>query len=159
MKQISKKSVWIAMFIVLAGAAVVFAHGGGYGRGMGHGPGYGHGMMDDDGYGYPMHGMRNLSQEDAQKLDVAREKFFNETRTLREQIAERRLAMQAELIKQNPDNAKLTQAQQELSGLESQFDQKALQHRLEVRKLVPDAGLGMGMRNGMGMGRGMGRCW
>ena len=165
MKKVKSKSIIIAALIVLAGAAIVFAHGGGYGYGgqgmyHGRGQGMGPGMMDEDGNGYHMRGMRSqLSKEDAQKLDAAREQFFNDTRTLREQMAEKRLTLQAELIKQNPDNARLTQMQQELSQIEAQFDQKALQHRLEVRQLVPNAAMGMG---GKGMGRGgmgMGRCW
>ena len=114
----------------------------------------GPGMMDEDGNGYHMRGMRSqLSKEDAQKLDAAREQFFNDTRTLREQMAEKRLTLQAELIKQNPDGARLIRLQQELSQLESQFDQKALQHHLEARQIAPDTEAGGGRNLGYGPNR------
>jgi zinc resistance-associated protein len=157
MKRIGKKSIILTALFLLAGAAIVFAHGGGMGPGMmgqgrGSGMGMGPGMMSDgDGWGRGY--AQQLSKEDAQKLEAARSQFFNDTRTLREQIAEKRLTMQAELVNQNPDSARLTKMQQELSQLEAQFDQKALQHRIEVRKIVPDAAMGMGR------GMGKGRCW
>jgi Spy/CpxP family protein refolding chaperone len=161
MRGISKKSIVLAALLVMAGAAIVFAYGGGMGLGLGQGRGpgmmgcgTGPNMMGQDGYGPGMRGWGmggpQLSKEEVQKLEAARNQFLTETRTLREQIAERSLNMRAELFKQNPDSAKLTNLQQELSQLEAQFDQKALQHRLEVRKIVPDAGMGMGKGKGQG---------
>lgn len=48
-----RKAAWIAMLVLGAGTAAVFAQGGpGYGPGYGGGPGYGPGMMGGWGPGY-----------------------------------------------------------------------------------------------------------
>jgi zinc resistance-associated protein len=167
---LAKKTLIISAIVLLSGAALAFAHGGGYGRGygghmMGHGMGYGPGHpMDREGYGPHMRGYgcgANLSDEDAAKLNAARDKFFAETRTLRQQIDEKRLALRSELSKEEPDSAKAAKVQKELSQLESDFDQKALQHRIEMRQLLPEGARGRGYgygRGGDGYGRG-GGCW
>ena len=128
----------------------------GYGPGSGYGPGP---MMRGDGYGPHMRGYGygngpNISKEDAAKLDAAREKFYNETKDLREQIENKRIDLRQELNKENPDSSKAATLQKELSKLESEFDQKALTHRLEMRKLLPDDV--RGPRYGRGYGGG---CW
>lgn len=171
---LTQKSVFFVAIILLAGAAVAFAHGGpwgydGYGGHMrgygGHMMGPGYHMMDDYGYGPHMRGYgpgygRNLSEEDAAKLEQAREKFFNETQNLREQLNEKELALRNELNKQNPDKGKLTQLQKELSNLQSQFDQKRIEHRLEVRNILPEGAVGRGgYGRGYGRGFGGGYCW
>jgi zinc resistance-associated protein len=107
------------------------------GRGMmgyGYGPGYGHmrGYYGPDGYG-------NLTQEDAAKLEQSQEKFFEQTRDMRNSIRDKQLALNDELQKSDPDRAKVTDLQKQLSQLESQFDQKALDHQLELRKEFPQS--------------------
>jgi Spy/CpxP family protein refolding chaperone len=162
---ITRKALIITAIVFFTGAALAFAHGG-HGRGrhmMGHG--YGSGMMGYGtkggmmGYDHHMRGFYgNLSEEDAAKLDEAREKFFEETRSLKEQIDEKRFTLHQELNKKDPDTEKLTELQKALSKLESEFDEKALQHRLEIRKLFPDKPMGRGYKGGMGRGYG-GYCW
>lgn len=167
---LARKSVIITVVVLLVGSTAAFAHGGwgGYGGHM-RGP-YGRHMMDWDndgpmmgpGYG-PGHGpgMRGngrwaaLSEEDAAKLAEVREKFFAETEPLRHQISEKRFALRNEMVKENPDANKAAELQKELSTLEAQFDQKALAHRLEVRKLLPEKSFG----RGYGRGPGGGYCW
>jgi Spy/CpxP family protein refolding chaperone len=161
---LTRKSLLVAAILLVAGAAVVFAHGGGRGYDGygGHMRGYGGHMMDEDGYGPHMRGYgpgygSNLSEEDAAKLRQARDQFFQETRDLRGQIDEKALALRQELNKETPDKNKLTQLQKELSNLEGQFDQKAIEHRLEVRKILPEGTMG---RAGFGRGGyGRGYCW
>jgi hypothetical protein len=122
--------------------------GGGYGYMgpgmMGWGPGYGHmrGDYGRDGYG-------DLSQEAADRLDQSQEKFFNDTRELRNAIRDKQIALDDELQKTDPDKAKVADLQGQLSQLESQFDQKALEHQLELRKEFP--------RGNFTYGRGYGR--
>jgi len=126
----------------------MMGYGGGYGPGMmGYGPGYGHmrGYYGPEGYG-------NLSQEDAAKLQQAQDKFFEGTRELRTSIRDKQFALNDELQKTNPDKAKVADLQKQLSQLESQFDQKALDHQLELRKEFPQSNYSSGY------GRG-GYCW
>ena len=83
-------------------------------------------------------GRIDLSDEEAAKLDAAREKFFDETRELRGQMDEKQIAMRNEMAKDNPDEATVVKVQKELSELRAEFDQKAVSHRLEMRKLMPE---------------------
>lgn len=169
--KLTRKSLLVAAILLIAGVAIAFAHGGrgnydGYGGHMGgsgnHMRGYG-GHMMDDGYGPGMRGYygNNLSEEDAAKLEQEREKFFEQTRALREQMDEKAQALRQEMNQENPDKAKLSQLQQELSDLRGQFDQKKIEHRLEVRNILPEGAVGPGSGTGRGAGRGYGGgyCW
>ena len=70
-----------------------------------------------------------------------------------------RQALRSELAQENPDPQKAAAIQKEISGLEAQFDQKRLEHRLEMRKISPNAGGGWMMGGGRGHhGRGMEGC-
>ena len=137
--------------------------GYGMGRGMmGYGPGYGMGPgMMGYGPGYWGEGRgyaANLTEEQQAKLDDAREKFLEETDVLREQIQEKRFALGNEMRKENPDSGKVINLQKEISKLEGQIDQKAVQHQLEVRKLLPENARS-GYGRGYGRGYGGGYCW
>jgi len=146
---------------------------GGYGMGpgmMGYGYGMGPGMM---GYGYRMGpGMMgygpaygpgwqgyapNLTDAQRAKLDAARDKFFQETEGLRDKIQNKRAALYDELRKAEPDAGKVTKLQKELSELRGEFDLKAVQYRLEVRKMLPETATEG--RYGYGPGYGGGYCW
>ena len=139
-----RNALIISAILFLAGAGIVWAHGGwgGYGGMMGYGGygghmmGPGYGPMMGPGYG-PAYG--NLSQDQYNKLDNARDKFYDQTRDLREKMEEKSYAIQEELNKQNPDQAKLEALQQDLSGLRDQFDKYALEYNLAVRNIAPDS--------------------
>ena len=165
----------IIAFIATAGiVSTAYAHGGwgnseyggnmmGYGYGMGPGMmgyggyGMGPGMM---GYGYgPGYGRyhrgdypANLSRDESNKLQQAQDKFFDETRTLRDQIRDKQFALNDELDKANPDKAKVVELQKAISKLQSSYDQKALEYRLEVRKILPEGTEGFGSGYGPGYG-------
>ena len=178
----STRTIVIAAIVLLAGSALAFAHGGwgnndyGYGgrmMGPGYGgymmgPGYG-GYMMGPGYGGRMMGpgwgrgygagYNNLSEEQRAKIDAARDKFFDETRSLRRSIDEKGYELRGEMNSEKPDAKKVAELQKELSKLQADFDQKAVQHRLEMRKLLPDNGRGYGQGYGRGYyGRGP-YCW
>ena len=158
------KSIVLAAIILIVGTTFAYAQGGGYdndcgcGRHMGRsmmGPGYGGQMMDRGDSGRMMgpnncrnmmgerwgrghhHRYADLSDQDRAKIDTAREKFFDETRTLRRDIDDQAYALHKEMRKDNPDSAKVTQLQKQLSKLQDELDLKAVQHRLEMRKLWP----------------------
>ncbi len=161
--KLTKKALIISAALLLGGAAVVFAHGGygrgGYGGHMMGGPGYG-GHMMGYGPGYRGEGRgygANLTEEQQAKLDDAREKFFAETEDIRDQIQEKRFALGTEMRKETPDSGKAADLQKEISKLESEFDQKAIQHQLEVRKMLPE-NTRRGYGRGYGQGYGGGYC-
>ncbi len=152
----------IASVVLLIGAGLAFAHGGGGYGGYGRmGRSYGGHMMDNPGYGPHMRGYGswgNLSDEDAAKLEEARSRFYKATQELRGKIEEKSVVLRNEMIKDNPDASKVMKLQKELSALEAEFDQKAVQHRLEMNKLAPEGFQGEGAQRNFGRGPGRGYC-
>ena len=164
----------LAIVAVFAIAATSFAGwgrgygGGGYQMGPGYGMhrGWGQGPMGYGGQGY----QGDLSDEDIAKLDQERQAFFEATSDLREDLYQKELELRSELAKAEPDAKRAAGIQKEISNLESQLDQKRLEHRIKMRKDLPRSGFrgdGYGPRGG-GMGRGMygggggygpGLCW
>jgi zinc resistance-associated protein len=154
-----RKILIIGLVLLFAGSALAFAQGGrgggGYGGRMmmdecpwyGEGGMRGQGMMRGAGPGW--RGNANLTDEQREQWKSERDRFFAETEPLREQIRDRRITLQDELNKPNPDAAEAGRIQKELSRLQDEFDQKALAHKLEVRKILPDDA-----KQGFGYGRG-----
>jgi Spy/CpxP family protein refolding chaperone len=105
------------------------------------------------GSGYGMFG--DLSEEQIQQLNEERRAFWEATKSLRQQIYQKRLELASELAKQTPDGAAAAAVQRQISDLMAQLAQKHLEHFLRVQKIDPDAGRGGSMGSGM-MGYGMG---
>ena len=163
----------LVVVAVLAIAVTSFAGWGRGHRGYGYHMGPGYGMHEGwaqgpGGYGGP--GYRgDLSDEDAAKLNQERQAFFEATSDLREKLYQKELELRSELAKSEPDVKKAAGLQKEISGLESELDQKRLEHQIKMKKDFPRRGYsgeGYGPR-GRGMGRGMyggcgygpGSCW
>jgi zinc resistance-associated protein len=158
MKRIASKIVTVLTVLTIMGfGAYAFADGGmGYGR---HHGGWNHhgSEWQGDGYGSPGYGymMGNLSEEDIQKIDQQREAFFKSTEDLRQSIYQKRLALESEFAKKNPDAKNAANLQKEISDLSAQIDQKRVAHMIEMKKINP--GLGSGFMGPGMMGRGYGR--
>ncbi len=155
----------ITLIIAIVSVAVIgfainaFAHGGmgmGWGNDSNHS---GQGRYHRGGYG-PGYSDQ-LSEEENQQFAQQRETFLRETRALRDNIFDKERELQNELAKQEPDAAKASTLQKEISELQAQLDQKRIDHMVEFRKQNPNAGRGF-MRDGghMMMGYGQrGYCW
>ena len=153
----SKILVVLTVFTVMGFGVYAFADGGmGYGRHHGgkghHGPGWQGGDYECPGYGNMM---GDLSEEDIQKMDEQREAFFKSTEDLRRKLYQKRLAMESEFAKKDPDAKNAANLQKEISDLRAQMDQKRIVHMFEMRKINPNSGAGF-MGPGM-MGHGYGR--
>ena len=165
----------LAVVAVLSIAATSFAGWGrghwGYGYHMGPGYGMHRGWgPGPGGYGYGGQGYQSdMSEEDIAKFDKERQSFYEATSDLREKLYQKELELRSELAKPEPDGKKAAGIQKEISDLESQLDQKRIDHRIKMRKDFPRFGYrgdGYGPR-GRGMGRGMyggggygpGSCW
>ncbi len=100
-------------------------------------------------------------QQAAQMFDL-HEKFRNETAGLRKEMAVKRAELGALWREKEPDANKIQAKQKELNALRDKMQEKAVGHKLEMRKLCPQGfggkmacyGPGMGMGRGMGMGPG-----
>ena len=121
----------------------------------------------------------NLSNEDQNDLAKERQAFFSETQDLRQEIHKKRVELQSELAKKNPDAQKAADLHKDISKLAEEFDQKRLAFFLKMKKINPNFGrMGlhgtekddddvncpnygrqyghhMGRRHGYGMGPGM----
>jgi zinc resistance-associated protein len=129
--------------------------GGGYGHMMGPG-GWGPGWHQMGGYGYDQRGYYgNLSEQEMQKLDQQRAEFLKATEILRQQLYEKELDLNNELVKENPDTSKASSLQSEISKLQSELDQKRLDYEIQARKTAPNYNRGYrGYGHMMGDGHG-----
>ena len=82
----------------------------------------------------------NLSDEDQEVLSKERQAFFDDTQDLRQDMYQKRLELQSELAKKNPDAPKAVALQNDISKLTEEFDQKRLDFILKMRKTNPDMG-------------------
>jgi len=159
MKGIANKLiVALTVFTVMGFSVYAFAgEGMGYGRDFRgedhHGPGWHH-----DGYECPGYGgaMNNLSDEEIQKMGEQREAFLKSTEDLRQKIYQKRLALESEFAKKNPDAKNAANLQKEISDLRAQIDQKRIAHLIEMKKINPDLGAGFMGPGMMGYGHGRG---
>jgi zinc resistance-associated protein len=149
-----KKILMVTLIVVMGFYGRAFAHSG---MGYGHHYGWGYPMtqMHSRGYGGPGCGYwGELSEDQIQKLYKEHAAFFEATKDLRGRLYQKRLELRSELAKENPDTNKADALQKEISELKAEFDQKRLNHFLNMKKINPDIGRGFGGRYGM-MGPGM----
>lgn len=147
----------VASMAVIGIAMNAFAHGGmGWGGGWGHhGPGWHHRGGYGPGYDDQM------TVEQYKQFEQKTEAFFTETQELRANLYEKEGELQNEMAKDEPDAAKASLLQKESSALKAQFDQKRIDHMLEMRKIDPNVDSGF-MAGGQMVGYGSyggGNCW
>ena len=150
MKRSTKGIMTLAVLAVFGFSTIAFA---------GWGDGYGHMMGPDWQQGSGYYG--NLSADEIAKLEQQRAEFFRATENTRQQLYEKNLALQSELAKENPDTAKASRLQGEISKLQSDLDQKRLEYDIQARKSAPNYNRGYsgGYGSMMGYGpRGGGYC-
>ena len=153
-----KTIIIIVASIALVGLGInAFAHGGmGWGGSWGH---HSQGWHHQGGYGPGYNDQ--LTKEEYKQFDQKREAFLKETQELRSNLFEKERELQNELAKDEPDASKASRLQKEISELQAQFDQKRIDHMIEMRKLNPNTGRGY-MQGGPMMGYGSygsGYCW
>jgi len=156
MRTLRNLIITIASVSLIGLGVNAFAHSGG----MGWGGGGHHGGMHYQG-GYGAGYDDQLSKEEYKQFEQKREAFFKETQDIRASLFEKERELQGELAKTEPDAAKASQLQKEISDLQSQFDQKRIDHMVEMKKLNPKVGRGFMSRGPMrGNGSyGSGNCW
>jgi len=140
-----KKGVLVILVMAAVVALSVTAYAG---KGMNNGPGGGQ-CQKGGGYG-PGGGymMGNISDDEAKKINDERDAFFKSTEDLRQDIYAKEMELNSELAKKNIDTGKAAKLQKEISELESQFDQKRLDHMIKMKKLNPNMAKGFGKRGG-----------
>ncbi len=149
----SFKTIMVLTVATILGFATIAFAGWGRGPGQMMGPeGRGPGWGQKGGCPYGQGFAGNLTEEEIATVEEQRAQFFTATQDLRQKLYEKELALQTELVKENPDSAVALALQNEISTLQGELDQKRLDHQLQLRKLVPNYARGC-MGYGM-MGRG-----
>jgi Spy/CpxP family protein refolding chaperone len=160
----------VVLGIGLGGLA--FAHYGGHGYygGQGYygghmmGPGYGYGgHMMGPGYGGCWEGPQasNVSPEQAKNLEQLRQKNWEETKGLREELFSKQQELSTLYAQPNPDQKAIDKLQKETFDLTQQLREKNFAFHQEASKIAPE----FHGRYGYGKGRyyadpGWGRgCW
>lgn len=90
-------------------------------------------------FGFGPHLYSNLSKEQAEKLWQIREKFRNETESLRKEIFLKRLELRQLYSDPNATEEQIRSKQKELISLQERLSEKISEQRIEERKiLTPD---------------------
>ncbi len=114
--------------------------------------------------GYCSRYASSLTEKDLEKAKAERSAFYEATRELRQQLYQKDLELRAELAKQTPDAEKAAGIQKEISKVRAAMDQQHLEHRLRMKTINPELGMGYGNQGckgaeGRGNFKGHGRCW
>ena len=121
----------------------------------GMGPGGMHGAMGGDAIHAGIAKHLNLSREQQDKLRELTSRYFKETREMRYELAEKRLAIWKLFTDPGTSDAALLAKQKEISALLQKLFDKMAQMMLEGRKILTPDQLArldqMGMERGMGM--------
>ena len=153
--------------VLIVGVTYVYAQGPGFGPGPGRGPGWRGDYCRDPG---DPGKFSSLTPEQRTKFQELRRKFDEETAQLRGAIVTKRTELRSLWTNPNADPKAILDKEKELRELQNQIHDKALQMKLEARKILtpeqiaqfgPGMGPGfgpgpMGHGRGMGMGRGHG---
>ena len=149
------KSAVVAIAVMVAFVLVVgwaFAHGPWGARGHGH---------RGRDYDYPY---QSLSPEQREKLQAQEERFYQDTAELRRELYRKRLELQGLWVDPKANPEKIKAKQREVSELQRRIQEKALEHQLAIRELLPDEEIGQGAwcpghGRGYGYHHGWGHMW
>jgi len=110
------------------------------------------------GMGGGMMGAMNLTPDQAGKFFDLKEKFHNDTASVRKQMMIKRAELAGLQKAEKPDQAAITAKQAEMKALWAQIQEKRTAFQAEAGKISPELvkGFGPGKGGGMGHGRGMG---
>ena len=75
-----------------------------------------------------------------EKIRKERKAFFEDTKSLRQDIHQKRLELRSELAKKKPSARRAKAIQKDILKLRTKMDQKRLEHFLELKKIDPELG-------------------
>ena len=147
-----KKSILVISSVVFLAlfTGSVFAFGPGMGMGGGSYTcrGLGGGAAWDD-----------LSKEQKDELTALRQKFIDETYTLRTSMLQKHQEMRLLMETSAPDRAKLSKLSGEILDIEKQLNEKQIDFMLAAKKVSPELALGAGFGRGHGKSGKKGGNW
>jgi len=144
-----KKTVVVLGLVAVMVLGVAYAFAQGPGAGPGNRPGWGHEKWS------------SLTPEQQTKIQELRQKFTDETAQLRGTMLTKRIELQSLWRNPKADPKAILEREKEMRGLQDQMKDKAVQFKLEARKIltpeqISQFGAGRGMGHGFGGGHMMG---
>ncbi|HVN96826.1 MAG TPA: Spy/CpxP family protein refolding chaperone [Syntrophorhabdaceae bacterium] len=132
-----KKGIIVAMALIFLAVATTTIYAAGPGNGPmgrdGSAPPRGGGM--DRGQAGPMAGL-NLSKDQMSKMWQLREKYRNETQAIRYELFQKSLDLKALYADPKATDAAILAKQKEVSALRHQIEDRMVQLRLDLRKIL-----------------------
>ncbi len=138
-----KKTIVVLGLVAVMVLGVAYAFAQGPGQGPGHRPGWGHEKWS------------SLTPEQQTKFQELRQKFNDETAQLRGTMLTKRLELQSLWTNPKSDSKAILDKEKEFRSLQDQMKDKAVQFKLESRKILTPEQLSQ-FGPGWGMGRGFG---
>ncbi len=140
--------------VLLAGGTYAYSQGPGFGPGPGPGPGSGPHWGDRPHWGQGDFGSAlNLTPEQKAKIGELRKKFKEENAQLIGTMVTKRIELQSLWSNPNADAAAIQAKEKEMRALQDEMKDKAVQMRLEARKVLTSEQIAR-----LGQGRGFGPC-
>ena len=106
----------------------------------------------------------NLTEDQQKKLDSLYQTYWKDVALLNNKLGQKQLEMNSLLLELNPDQRRVANLQKELSGLQSDLNDKRINYQLDARKVfTPEQiaqlppGCTLGFSSMMGGGYGAGR--
>lgn len=122
-----------SLVVVLAlTTGTALAQGPGPGRGPGQGQGYG----GTWGYGYPPANILKLTEEQSSKIADLQKAHLKEIASLQHELSMKRIELRNLWLSPSRDEAAKRTKQKEIQDLQLQFQDKAANLKLEIRKLL-----------------------
>lgn len=145
-----KFGILIVAMVLVSSNAWAFRGGCGMGQGFGMNPAVASAL--------------NLTEDQQAQIEVKREVFQEEMNPLRDKLFSKKMELRNLWAKANPDQAAISEKQQEIQAIQSEIQQKATQYQLDCRQfLTPEQQEKLGTfvahhggwgGHGMGSGRG-----
>lgn len=132
---INKIVAILTIFVMVGFAANALAY-----RGMGAGQNCPWKGNANAGFGCGFCCKANLTDDEIKKIDEARKVFFEATKDLRQSIYEKEFELSSVLAKKVLDLEKAKALQKELSTYKAQFDEKKIEHIVQMKKINPYLG-------------------
>ena len=98
--------------------------------------------------------MEELTDEQVKAMEQERNVYWKSTESIRRNLRVKELELRTELARENSDAKKALALQKEISLMESDLDQKRIEHMLKMQEITPYAGRGYMMGRGGKMGYG-----
>lgn len=133
-KNMKKIIVAVVMAVALAASGLVMAKESGQGPWMERGHGF-H-SRGDRSAGPGRWDALNLSPDQVGKIKALRESFFKEKIPLQNDLTRERLELKILWMQVNPDEQKILAKQKEIDTVRARIEEKAIQNRLEMRKIL-----------------------